>query len=273
MSKPPRTFLGKHIPNTTHAPKHPHTKPPTRGLWAMLFVVPVVLGATLITQSPSWASNNTAALQRNSSDIAQFIVNGAPATAAATSSLQTSPSTTTTDSPSQVSDLTTVSNNARILLATSPIPSTPGINTQKCENSTVYDALKSAPLFPIIPDVISGGGTPASTCIQAYWGRGILFFIILRTLQLIGWAAGAAAILLTATAGLFYIAGFGSKGEDNVKKAKKILTATYAGLAIVLLSQFIVRASFNIFVNQSDRTIDNALGGGADFENTLNTSP
>ena len=124
----------------------------------------------------------------------------------------------------------------------------PVLFTNGCNTSALSSTFNTKTIFPLLPTSILSG-----TCSPAYWNIGIFQILAYKILTLLEWLAAAMAIIFTVYAGLLYISGFAN--EKNVSKAKSILTATYLGLAIVLLSRVILYGSIQLFsANQSSST-------------------
>lgn len=113
------------------------------------------------------------------------------------------------------------------------------------------DNLYNSGVLPLFPSYITGGedttehGPGISKCSASMWNRVIFVALVYKSLALVNWIAGALAVILTILSGVYYVSGFAS--ENNVKKAKTILGATYAGFAIVLCARLIVQGSFLLF--------------------------
>lgn len=107
--------------------------------------------------------------------------------------------------------------------------------TPYVENGEVKFKKDSAPLFPFIVDY------KEYNCPPALWDRYIIADYVFRVLGILNYAAGAACIILTVLAGIYYMLGFAS--EQNVKKGKTILIGTYIGFLIVIMARLIVGSS------------------------------
>lgn len=108
---------------------------------------------------------------------------------------------------------------------------------------------KSSQIFPIIPDALRSGD-----CSPAIWDRSVIIYLIAKALIILNWFATTLALLFTLYAGLLYISGYAK--EDNVKKAKTLLIATYVGLAIVILARVIIFSAVDLL---SDTPSKNAF--------------
>lgn len=111
----------------------------------------------------------------------------------------------------------------------------------------------SSQIFPAIPDVLRTGA-----CTPAVWDRSVIVYLIAKALIMLNWFATTLAILFTLYAGLLYISGFAK--EDNVKKAKTLLIATYVGLAIVLLARVIIFSAVDLLSDSPSKSAFDSNG-------------
>lgn len=114
-------------------------------------------------------------------------------------------------------------------------------------------------ILPLFPTQITGGEyteggkTVTSKCKPSSWNRMIVAGLIWKSLAILNWFAGAVAVIFTILGGVYYLSGY--SGENNVKKAKTIIGATYVGFAIVLLARLIVQGTFLLF-SDNNKLID-----------------
>jgi hypothetical protein len=99
-------------------------------------------------------------------------------------------------------------------------------------------------IFPLFPAELRNF-KDADGCVPALWDRDVMGVLIFKTLGLLNYIAGAAAVLATIYAGILYLTSYAS--EANAKKAKTILISTYVGFFIVLGARLIVQESFQLF--------------------------
>lgn len=104
----------------------------------------------------------------------------------------------------------------------------------------------STKVFPLVPDELK---TPP--CTPEVWDRNVVTYFILKGLVVLNWLAGTLAVLATLYAGLLYISGFAK--EDNVKKAKTLLAATYTGLFIVIFARIIIFSTADLLSKNSSK--------------------
>jgi hypothetical protein len=275
-----KTFLGKHIPEH----KRPSVARRAKSGWFGLLVLPVLFAGGLLSLQKSNLTAETGprttggALGRSlaatelksneqlaigiSSDITQSSGTGSAVGSAiggAIGNQSTSGSTTSGTTSNNGTPGNAISGSAVPNPCTAKVVSD-AFHSIRDKNHKQTSVSKNLVLFPFIPDGISGYDTNGKqittmspdeankVCSQPFWGREVAYWFIYKALAILNWIATALAILLTLYAAVLYITGYAS--ENNVKKAKSILTGAYIGLAIVFLAKVLVFAAVNIVSGQ-----------------------
>lgn len=224
----PRTFLGKPIPSQTPLP-------PPRGRrgfsWTIWIAAPVVL-----IGAGAWLNYNAP------------IPGTRPRTAAVSS-----PQTLADVQAERVLGAGTLGNSSAAATASSGPKETA---TSSCDlsDATIAAKFNAKKIFPILPSEILDPYT-APGCSPPYWNMGIIVVLAYKMVGLLDYIAAILAVLFTVYAGLLYIGGFAN--ESYVGTAKKILTASYAGLAIVIFARLILYAPVQFFTSGNVTTTDN----------------
>jgi hypothetical protein len=237
-----RTFLGKPIPSQPPSPGASKQKGSVS--WVLWVAAPVVLiGASAWLVSGTPAPTPSSAQQTPASQARQL-----GDASVSTRALAGDPTGGTSGTTSGTSSGT----------ATSGTPSGPvEVASPTCDlgNADISASFNSQKIFPILPKVIldaySGPG-----CSPAFWNLGIIVVLVWKVVGLLNWIAGILAVLLTVYAGLLYIGGFAN--ESYVGTAKKILTASYVGLAIVIFARLILYAPVQ-FLSAAGTTTNDPL--------------
>ena len=242
----PRTtsFLGK--PIQQHIPVAPPRKSSKRFSWIILVAGPlIVLGAAASLLMQSALQQNVSAVSVVQAQEARVLADTNPCPAGST---WQSPSNTCEDNKTHIR---------------TQAPSSQAINgtTSQSANPCAYtgalkDSFNPNIVFPLLPSsILSSDG---NGCSPPFWNLSIVAILAYKIITLLDWLAAVLAVILTVYAGLLYISGFAN--EKNVDLAKKILSAAYTGLLIVIFARVILYSPIQLLGNkeQSIETLKNS---------------